>query len=664
MSGPRAHAIAFLPGLVAVGLLAVWAAHGGGYDPDTWYWGALIALGLLIAVVCSIGIRGWGSSRAQIVALVALASYVAWSYLSITWAASPADALEGSNRALLYLFIFILFTVIPWTSEAALAVMLVFVIAGGVIALVILVRLASASTVGSLFIVGRLAAPTGYFNASAALFMMIALMAVAFATCRKLPILLRGAMLAIAAGGLQLAIIGQSRGWLFTLPLVACAGIAVVRDRLRVTAAAMIPVVAALAPLQQLLEIYRAYGNGQYPGRGLESAAAHAGRVALFAVAAALLAGLLLAFLDRRLRRPRTSARQRRLIGITVAMLAVTAAAGATSVATHGHTLRFVERQWRGFSDPPIAPSSGSHFAQVGSQRYDIWRMAWDATLAHPVGGLGQDNFGDYYVRHRRMSFQEPRWTHSIELRLLAHTGFIGFAIFAAFLAAALSGPLGGIRRKGRRAAFVSSVALLPLIVWLIQGSVDWFWEIPALTGPALGFLGIAIALADAPCCKMPTITHRRRALLRGAGVLAITASLLALGFPYLALRELATASVIWPRNPAAAFRDFDRAAALNPLSPDPGRIGGTIALQLGQYENATKRFAQAISREPGGWFAWLGAGLADSALGHLAAAQHDLVMAAAIDAQQPVVRNALARLTSRHPMTLAEAFSGLRAYQ
>ena len=61
-----------------------------------------------------------------------------------------------------------------------------------------------------------------------------------------------------------------------------------------------------------------------------------------------------------------------------------------------------------------------------------------DAFLAHPIGGLGQDNFADYYVSRRRTD-EEPAWTHSLELRLLAHTGLVGFLLFAAFLVAAIA---------------------------------------------------------------------------------------------------------------------------------------------------------------------------------------------------------------------------------
>ena len=88
-----------------------------------------------------------------------------------------------------------------------------------------------------------------------------------------------------------------------------------------------------------------------------------------------------------------------------------------------------------------------SHFATVGSGRYDFWRVALDAFLAHPIGGLGQDNFDDYYVVHRRTT-EEPAWTHSLEMRLLAHTGIVGFALFAAFIVAAVVAALRARRRR------------------------------------------------------------------------------------------------------------------------------------------------------------------------------------------------------------------------
>ena len=135
-----------LPGLVVVALMLVWAVHDGGYDEDTWYWGALVMLALFAAIVIGRGVRARAISRAGRIALAAFALYVAWSYLSIAWAQAPGVALSGSNRALLYLLVFATMLMLPWTPRAALDALLAFAIGVGVIAIVLLFRLASART--------------------------------------------------------------------------------------------------------------------------------------------------------------------------------------------------------------------------------------------------------------------------------------------------------------------------------------------------------------------------------------------------------------------------------------------------------------------------------------------------------------------------------------
>jgi hypothetical protein len=133
----RPHAAALIPGGIVVALMLVWAVHDGGFDEDTWYWGALTVLALFTAILIAGG-RATRVSRAGIIALGAFALYVAWSYLSITWAQSPGDALTGSNRALLYLLVFATMLVLPWTARGALLALLVFAIGVGVVAIVLL----------------------------------------------------------------------------------------------------------------------------------------------------------------------------------------------------------------------------------------------------------------------------------------------------------------------------------------------------------------------------------------------------------------------------------------------------------------------------------------------------------------------------------------------
>jgi hypothetical protein len=225
---------------------------------------------------------------------------------------------------------------------------------------------------------------------------------------------------------------------------------------------------------------------------------------------------------------------------------------------------------------------------------------------------------------------------------------------------------------------------VLPFVVWLIHGSIDWFWEMPALTGPALAFLAMAGSLgarrvtAADPGAETGDPIPRLRlgragrssvprppsGAARRAGVAVAAAAALAafvvLTFPYLSVIEQARADRESGNNPVTALNDLATAASLNPLTSLPGRIAGDIALHTGQYEIALHRFRQSIAREPGGWFAWLGAGLAASELHEVARAHHDFEVARSIDNQQPAVTMALARVDTNHPLTAEQALNML----
>ncbi len=650
-----------VPATIAVGLMLVWAVQNGGFDATTWYWGALVLLAALAALLTGAGRHRPRLSRASFAAIVFFALYVGWSYASIAWAQYPGLALEGSNRALLYLLMFALMTTLPWTPRAALLALTTFAVGVGAIAVVLLTRLALDDGVAGLFVGGRLAAPTGYINSTAALFTMGALVAIGLAARRDLPGLVRGLLLGVASAELQLAVIVQSRGWLFTLPLVGLVGIALMPDRIRVAAAAVIPVIAALIPVRGLLHLY---DTGS--GAPLGVSAMHAARPALMLCAGAFVVGTLVSWADQLHRGPRLTQARRRVIGSALAIVACAAVVGGGLLVTKGDPQRFIVAQWRGFSHEPSSASS-SHFTDVGTGRYDFWRVGLDAFLAHPVGGLGQDNFADYYLP-RRHTNEEPSWTHSLELRLLAHTGIVGLLLFSGFLVAGITAALRARRRGEPGTRMLAAIMLLPVTVWLIHGSLDWFWEVPALTGPALGFLGAAgsLGVSSAPARAAARVRGSRvpAALMAVLGVVALLSATAVLAFPYLSARQTAVASEIQGSNPDQALRDLHAAAQLNPLSSDPGRLAGAIALRVGDYSTAAQRFQQSIKAEPGGWFAWLGLGLAESALGHPDRSHRDFARALAINDRQPAVQEALQRVYSRRPLTAAEAFRVLVVVQ
>jgi Flp pilus assembly protein TadD len=137
---------------------------------------------------------------------------------------------------------------------------------------------------------------------------------------------------------------------------------------------------------------------------------------------------------------------------------------------------------------------------------------------------------------------------------------------------------------------------------------------------------------------------------------LALLAATAVLAFPYLAVRETSIASDIWGADPAKALSRLRTAADLNPLSAVPGRLAGTIALETSRYAVARERFGQVTSREPGGWYGWLGAGLAASALGDRSQARRDFEKAASIERSNTAIQTALRRVDTAHPLSPLDA--------
>ena len=659
----RSEGVVLVPALLAVALLVYWAAHGGGYAPTTWEPSALVVLGLLVATAIGIGPRRVRLARPAAIALAALAGYVAWSYLSIAWAASPGDALDGANRALLFLLLFALFALLPWSAWSALATLTVYALGIGVLAVVTLARLHTDGA-PDLFAEGRLVYPLGYVNGAAALFMIGTVVSIALASRRELPVVLRALLLALGTAACQASVLSESRGWLFALPVVLVLAVVLVPGRVRLVLWALGPLAGTLLALPALLDVFtRVNAAATTPAARsvLLDAAAHASTVALPICVVVGVVGLALALADRRVELSARTVRGVNRVAAGLAILAAFAGVAAGLAASHGRPDRSIARYWDRSHGYHAAAAGSSRFAQAGTNRPDFWRVALDGFAAHPLGGLGQDNYGDYYLRHRRTD-EQPRWTHSVELRLLTHTGVVGALLFAAFLVAGLLAALRGRKRAGPLASGAAAIALLPLVVWLVHGSLDWFWEFPALSGPAFAFLGLATAVmrAPAPAEAKPT---RRGVVAVAEGLLgaAALAGALALALPYLAEREIAHATQSWRTDPSGALAQLDRARDLNPLSAQPDLVAAVIALQLQRPDIAHARLDGALEREAGNWFIVFVRGLSASAAGDRAEARTDFRRARTLDPREPLVAQALARVDGDRPLTAAEALGQVR---
>lgn len=636
----------FVPGLSLLVVVAILAADDGGYATTAWYPAALFVLAL-------VGIEWFGGGRwaprtGAAVALAAFVALCAWSYASIGWSTVRGDAWTGANRTFLYLLAFALMA--RWGRHRVGAAMWIILLplALATVGATTLVRAATTDTPRDLLVGSRLADPTGYPNATAAIFLLGVWPALALSTHRRIAPWLRGLLLASAGTLLELSVIPQSRGAVYTFPVVAAIFLLIVPSRLRACGQLVLIVAAAGASSPSLLHVYHAASTGGDLHAAFRNAA---GAILASAVALALV-GTGLAVVDARWQRsPRTTRRLRAVAAVLAVMLVAGSAAYGVAV-TH-HPVRRVEATWRAFKHGGEPTSTTTHFSGLGSNRYDFWRVAWNVFRAHPYAGVGVDNYSVQYLQHRR-SFEQPRYPHSVIFRLLVGTGVVGLALFALFVGASASGfvrrPEDDLRR------LVQAAGAAVFVSWLVHGTVDWLWEFPALSIAAFGSLGLAVAQSGVGgSTGLPSRLPAARIAVATVAAVLFCGSAVAFGATWLGDREVNLAAGQWRLDEAKAQDRLATAARLEPLSDAPWLVAGAIATKVRDFPAARRYYLRALGRNPRNWYAHLEAGVLEAALGHDRAALAQLSAAKRLNPREGVIQFALDRQRSGHPVPPAE---------
>jgi hypothetical protein len=637
---------ALVPGAIAVAVFLVLVATEGGYLPTTWYPAGLFFLLLLVATFAGLRTVVAGPPLAVRCAVALLAAFTAWSFLSITWAGVKGDAWDGANRTLLYLIAYILFGLPPWRAWAAAGLLGSFSLGTAVIGGVTFVQAAFAESPQPFFLEGRFSEPTGYANATAALFLAAFWPALFLASRREPPPLVRGVMLATAGLLIELSAASQSRASLVATAIMLGLYFAIVPGRLRSLLFLVPVVVAALLPLQWTLGLHDAARNGE----DLHDLLTHGAAAIGFSCALLFMAGMALALLDRRLSfSERTVQRVGRAVAIVGIALAVSSVG---ALATVDHPVRRVEEGWQSFKTNEQSDTSTRFTAGLGSARYDFWRVALNEFVASPIHGVGVDNYAVDYLRERKTEY-EPLYPHSLELRLLAQTGLVGTGLFGGFLLFALAA---GWRRASRLGQFERGVAATAVVTfgyWFVHGSADWFWEFPALGAPAFAWLGMAAGIGRPPpdtvAARRFPLAVRTVGVASAAAVAAVAAASLLL--PWLAAREVDHASGTWRADPATAFERLDRARELNFLSDRPDLVAGAIASRLGNRPRMRRAFGSVLERNPKNWYAHLQLAVVDSVEGRQATALRRLRTARELDPLEPVIAFAIERVKTGKPL-------------
>jgi O-Antigen ligase len=655
------EAPATVPALVSIALFVVWATSQAGYPVTHWAPGGLLVLALLGIALSVVRLRFAEIPAPVKVALACLAAYTLLSFLSILWAAVPGEAWEGADRTLLYLLVFALFALWPQRGGSAILLLGTWTLAtiglAAFVALHVDAAAHSPARLTSLLPGGRLLYPSGYANANAAQWLMAFWPALLLARSERLFWGLRG----VLAGGsvllAEVALLSQSRGSLYATPVMLVLVFALLPGRVR-TFAVLVPVALGIglaAPGVLRVGERLEHGNNA-------TSALHGATVGMFAAAVAvgLVVALGAAIESRRGFSPTTAKTLHR----GIATIAVVALAGvlAGGVAIAGNPVTRIRHGWDTFKGGYAADAtSGNRLVSgLGSNRYDFYRVALDEFVAHPVFGIGVDNFQQQYLEHGR-SDETPRYPHSVELRTLTETGLVGALLALVGLGAALVAGALAVKRSDPLGRAVAAAALGGFAYWAVHGSFDWFWEFAGLGAPAFALLGIACALVprahakqaderqfdEAPIDERPPLDERpvatgRLYLCVGAGALLTLAIAWSLTAPWLSQLEVQSAARVWPRAPRRAYARLSDAAKLNPLSDEAYLVAGSIALRFGDLPRADHDFVLGLKRSSDDAYATLERGAIASARGEHASALALLEQAARLNPRDLLTREAL----------------------
>lgn len=607
--GPTSSPALFLGGLGVIQALVFGAAglFGGYYDFTVW--GALSAL-TLVALVAVLVVRPRPPGGPACLAAGGLVALSVLAALSLTWADSFDRAWTEVNRLVFYLATFLLAAVVLRRRTSVRTVAGVVGAAIGLCTLIILERLLSGET--GAFLDHRLNDPVQYINGTACLMLMGIWPLVAFAE-RDRPPWLAGLAVALASAEASLLVLTEARA---VIPALLGSGLILlgfVPGRLaRFWTVAAVAVGAGLA-LPWTLRVYSHRDPSHLDGPS-SAAIAHA---AVATIIAAVVAGLLWAFARRVASRASTPGLRRapRSAAICV-LLAIPLAA----VAVDHHPLRTVRTQWQAFTSLRIPPANAVRFTDVGGYRYDLWRVAIKEFEADPLRGAGAGSYGLRYFQLRNNP-QSVRQPHSLELQMLAELGVAGLLALLVFI-----GGVGWAFARARVRDPALSVALGGMfLVWLLDTSVDWIYNLPGITALALiGAAGLCtcvstkasaasgaepLALVPATAPASPAAlaqTPRRRMIAWTAVVIALVAA----GAPsllrqYLALERSDAAAASLATDPRSALTQTQAALRLDSSRPETYYTRSAAYARLGDYRDARATLQEVARIEPLNYVPW-----------------------------------------------------------
>jgi O-antigen ligase len=160
----------------------------------------------------------------------------------------------------------------------------------------------------------------------------------------------------------------------------------------------------------------------------------------------------------------------------------------------------------------PTRGATVERFAELGSDRLDYWEAAVAGFADAPVVGAGTASFPVVWLREREIPGAASD-AHSLYLETAAELGLVGIALLGSFV----GGTAFCLRRLVAGDAVLAVGPCAALAALAAHAGLDWDWELPALTLPALMLAGVALARSGAPALSSEAAAPQR-SVPTGAG--------------------------------------------------------------------------------------------------------------------------------------------------
>jgi hypothetical protein len=573
---------------VGLGLAAIGFANGG-YFPTAWGWGALVVL-TVVAAYLVVG-EPTRPSMLAMVSLAALAAFGAWTWLALLWTDNTAATVLEGQRLLLY--------------------------AGALAALVLLVRRATmtlvlAATLAAVALVSgyglltrlfperlgiydpvaayRLEEPLTYWNALGVFAAMGAFLALGFAAraqslaarvaaAATLPILLATIYFTFSRGAWVAAAIG------FAL------AVAIDPRRFQLLLATIV-----LAPASALAVLISSNQDAlTRTGAPLAAASREGHRLALYLlllVGASALIGLGLAFAERRIAPTR---QVRFAFGAGLAFVAV--ASLLAVFVRYGGPVELTRKGYDAFTTTKGETPANLNkrlFSFSGSYRSELWHVAREDYEDNSVLGSGPGTYEQYWNEHRPIP-HTVRDAHNLYLETLAELGPLGLLL----LLIALGAPLvASVTARGHPLVPAATAAYA---AYLVHASVDWDWEMAAVTLIALTCGAGLLAAADRRDTPPLLLGPARIGGVSAALLLAAVSFVGLVGASALAAGD----SALDEGRYGDARSQAHKATHWWRWSPDPWRLLGETEAAQGDLPAARESYRKAITKDGSDWKLW-----------------------------------------------------------